>query len=72
MYFSPIKRGTVILQSAGVYRMGELFSREGEVYAKFGSGFVGLRKGGATTKGKLRWEACSLRENYDKMGRLLG
>ncbi len=59
-FFTAIPEGQVIIYANGVYRQTALFARGDRVYAKYGSGFVRLSQGGATSHPKLRWADSSI------------
>jgi hypothetical protein len=68
MQFVPLDE-EIVLNCRGVYRVAPLFSRNGLVFAKFGSGFVGLYKpdvcgARGTTKVGLTYEEPSRSFNY--------
>lgn len=54
-FFTTIPEAQAIIYSNGVYRQTPLFARSDRVYAKYGSGFIRLQQGGATTHPKIRW-----------------
>jgi hypothetical protein len=54
-YFTEIPEGQVIVHSGGVYRQAPLYARKDAIYARFGSGYVRLSIGGATSAPKVRW-----------------
>lgn len=54
-YFTEIPEGQAIIHSGGVYRQVPLYGRGENVYAKYGSGFVKLSIGGATSSARVRW-----------------
>ena len=56
MLFHKVEGGVVVLRSKGVYRQVDLYQRGGELFAKFGSGFIGLRRNEGTTKPDVMWE----------------
>lgn len=61
--FTAIPDELVVLRQGGVYRQVPLFEYGGHVYAKFGSGFVGLRKPSSnypTTKADVTYDIESL------------
>lgn len=49
MLFTIVDDAHVILRSKGVYRQAKIYERDGVLYAGWGSGFIGLRKGNSTT-----------------------
>lgn len=50
--FQPIENSVVILNREGAYSQHEAWTRRGEVFAKMGAIFVGLRRHG-TSKNKV-------------------
>lgn len=65
MLFHTIDDSFVILRSNGVFKQTTCYSRNGEVYAKHGSGFIKLLKhktgsGHATTAPNISWEEIEL------------
>jgi hypothetical protein len=47
--FHVIDDAHAILRSRGVYRQVKVYRRGSQLYAQYGSGFVGLRRDGGTT-----------------------
>lgn len=41
-FFTPVEDGYVLLRSRGVFKQAPLFQRGPRLYAKWGSGFIGL------------------------------
>lgn len=57
MLFHQVPDAHIILASKGVYRQTAVFTRNGRLYAKYGSGFIGLRQqDNGTTVPNVRWE----------------
>jgi hypothetical protein len=58
-FFSIIPDGKAIVHANGVYRQVDIYTRgtgpDAKIYAKYGSGFVRLAQGGATSAPKVRW-----------------
>ena len=54
--FVQIEGGTCLLMSKGVWKPADLYSLEGFVFAKLGSGFIKLKRHGATSKADHKWE----------------
>jgi hypothetical protein len=54
--FQEIPDALAVLHCKGVYSQNPLFSRGQFVYAKRGSGFVRLYKGGATSVSSVSWK----------------
>jgi hypothetical protein len=63
MLFTIMVGKYVILRQNGVFRQAELYSYGDQVFAKYGSGYVGLRKPNSsypTTKPDVTWLPESL------------
>lgn len=57
MLFHQVADAHIILASKGLYRQTTLFTRGTRLYAKWGSGFIGLRQWeNGTTLPHVRWE----------------
>lgn len=55
--FHQIPDAFIVLCAKGVYRQAPVFVRENRLYAKWGSGFIGLREhANGTTLPYVRWE----------------
>ncbi len=54
--FQEVQDGLVITLQKGIYRQSPLFQRDGYVFAKIGSGFVRLFKGGGTSVPTISWK----------------
>ena len=72
MLFHIVEDSYVVLRSKGIWKQTELHSRNEELYAKHGSGFIGLRDGGTTTIPNVSWETIDSKRDWNviKMGRL--
>jgi hypothetical protein len=72
MLFHIVEDSQVILRSKGVWKQATLYHRNEELYAKHGSGFIGLRNGRGTTLSNVSWEAIDSKREWTviKMGRL--
>lgn len=72
MFFKQIEGDAAILVENGVYKQVDLYSRNGYLFAKLGSGFVRLMADGSTSKHKLRLDTISYEGNLgsDGLGRL--
>lgn len=70
--FHQIPDGVAILQSGGVYKQVDLYERAGYIYAKWGSGFVGLRSSSkGTSHPRVLWvELEGITPHYDDLGRM--
>lgn len=56
MPFITIIEGAVaLLHTKGVYRQVNIYQRGSSLYAKWGTGFVRLAAGGATSATNVRW-----------------
>lgn len=71
--FRKIDDVFVILSSKGVLQQVEAFERNNFVYAKKGSGFIGLRSnhGGTTSPTTLWLEIEGYDPHYDELGRMV-
>jgi hypothetical protein len=71
-FFQQVEGEAAVLVENGVYRQCDLYTRDGYLYAKVGSGFVRLMADGATTKAKLRLDHMSWTGDLkrDPLGRL--
>lgn len=58
-FFKEVEGEAAVLVIGGVYSQVPLYTRDGYLYAKYGSGFVRLMADGATTKAKLRLDFMS-------------
>jgi hypothetical protein len=58
--FHIVEDQQVILRANGVYRQAPLYQRAGLLYAKHGSGFIGLRGNNGTTVPNIGWEDISV------------
>ena len=54
-FFSRVDDGYVQTRAKGVYRQAPMFERAGQVYVRFGSGFLRLIYGGATSHPDVKW-----------------
>lgn len=54
--FHIVDDAAVILRAKGVYRQAKVYVRMGELYAGWGSGFIGLRREKGTTLPNVSWE----------------
>lgn len=55
MLFHKIDQGLVVVYCNGVYKQCDLYRRGNDLYAKWGSGFIGIRTHG-TTHPKAIWD----------------
>jgi hypothetical protein len=72
--FHKIEDASVVLASGGVYRYAPLFVHNGQVFAKFGSGYVKLMKSsGGTSKGNVSWSDFQgdFTPEYDALQRMV-
>ena len=69
-FFTEIPEAQAIVHARGVYRQVPLYGRGDQVFAKYGSGFVRLSTGGATSATSVRWSEfdAGLSEIIDKDG----
>ena len=72
-FFKQIEGDAAILVENGVYKQVDLYSRDGYIFAKLGSGFVRLMADGSTTKHRLRIDYMSFEGELgsDGLGRLV-
>ncbi len=70
--FQQSEGAAAVLMDNGVYRQVDVYTRNGFLYAKYGSGYVRLNHDGSTTKAKMRLDTLSYDEpmGIDPMGRL--
>lgn len=54
--FHVVDDAQIILRSKGVYRQAKVYQRDGDLYAGWGSGFLGLRRDHGTTLPSVSWE----------------
>ncbi|WRH62065.1 MAG: hypothetical protein RSE12_17085 [Fuscovulum sp.] len=54
-FMTIIEGGVSLLYCNGVFRQANLYHRNGDVYAKWGAGFVRLGAGGATSHPNVKW-----------------
>ena len=71
-FFVHAEGEAAILVENGVYRQVELFTRDGYLFAKLGSGFVRLMADGSTSKAKVRldfmtWDGALARDAFGKL-----
>lgn len=71
-FFKEVEGEAAILVENGLFRQVPLYTRDGYLFAKYGSGFVRLMADGSTTRAKCRldfmtWEGQLYR---DGLGRL--
>jgi len=56
MLFQKIEGTAVVLKSKGIFKQVDLYQRGNELFAKWGSGFIGLRPRNGTTLPNVSWE----------------
>lgn len=56
MLFHKVEGAAVVLRCKGVFRQVDVYQRSGELFAKWGGGFIGLRRGDGTTKPEVLWD----------------
>jgi len=71
-FFKQVEGEAAILVNNGVYTQVDLYTRDGYLFAKHGSGFVRLMADGSTSKAKLRLDFMSWEGGLhrDSLGRL--
>lgn len=67
--FHQIPNAFAILIGGGVYKQAPLFEYKGQVFAKYGAGYVGLRKNGTTHPTVLWTELDGYTPYWDDLGR---
>ena len=58
--FKPIEGSAVTICRRGIYYQTKVFERGGELYAKYGSGYIRLMKTGWTSHGDVKWTDVDL------------
>lgn len=53
--FQIIEHEQAIVCRGGVFRQVDLYSWKGELFAKFGAGYIRLNEDGSTSQPKIRW-----------------
>lgn len=56
MLFHIVEGAQVVLRSRGVFRQTPVFRRCQQLYAKWGSGFITLSRGGGTSHPYVSWD----------------
>lgn len=70
-FFKEVEGETCVIVHKGVYRQCSVYSRDGYLYARVGTGFVRLMSDGSTTQSSTRLETISILDLYrDPIGRL--
>lgn len=72
MMFKMLEGDTAILVQNGVYKVADLATRNGFLFAKLGSGYVRLYANGTTSKDGIRIDALSTEKTLfrDRLSRL--
>jgi hypothetical protein len=70
--FRRIEGETAILRLGGVYKVADLYERDGRLFAAAAGGYVRLNANGTTSKDKLAIDTLALDEPLykDRFGRL--
>jgi len=69
--FHIVNDAHVILRSKGVYKQAKVYTYDGHLYAGWGSGFIGLRREGGTTKPDMLWiDSEGFKYSVSKLGKL--
>jgi hypothetical protein len=55
-FFNQID-GSVVLRNRGRFNEAKLYECDGEIFAKYGSGFIRLKRDGFTSLEKVLWTA---------------
>lgn len=66
--FTVIEGAQAILIQKGVWRQVPLYERAGRIFAKWGQGYISLRKDGVTTGPSVRWEAIDIDHVFNPVG----
>jgi hypothetical protein len=70
-FFKEMEGEACVIIHKGVYRQCAVYTRDGYLYARVGTGFVRLMSDGSTTKAATRLETISILDMYrDPVGRL--
>lgn len=71
-FFKQVEGEAAVLVENGTYKQVDVYTRDGYLYAKVGSGFVRIMADGSTTKAKMRLDFMSWTGPLyrDKLGRL--
>lgn len=74
MFFQKVEGEAAVLNERGVFKQVDIYTRNGQLFAKNGAGFVRLMVDGSTTKARCRldtlsWDGPLFR---DALGRLYG
>ena len=68
-FFTPVEDGFALLRSNGVFKQVPLFTRGDRLYAKWGSGFIGLMVfQQATTNPSVAWVELTHETSQDAKG----
>lgn len=63
-FFTPVE-GRVLLRSSGVFREAALFRNDkGELFAKYGSGFIRLMVNNSTSAKAVNWSEIRTQEEW--------
>jgi hypothetical protein len=70
--FKKLEGETAVLHSGGVYRVADLYERDGRLFAAVSGGFVRLYENGSTSKPATQIESLQLEGELlkDRFGRL--
>lgn len=68
--FTRVPDAIAILTLRGVYRQCEVFTLDGDVYAKTGGGFIRLSESGTSTSHRVHKIVSNQPFQPDKLGRL--
>ena len=73
-FFQRVDGEAAVLSENGVFKQVDIYTRNGQLFAKAGGGFVRLMADGSTTKSKCRLDALSWEGPLfsDTFGRLYG
>lgn len=67
--FAEIDGAFCVLFNNGVLRQAKIYSRKGELFARWGSGFISLYTNGATSKGSIQCRGINCMGHIWKHGK---
>lgn len=70
MRFHIIDDAAIILRSKGVFRQAKAYTRDGGLYAGYGSGFIRLSVDGHTSLPNVSWVETDVPYRVGDLGRL--
>ena len=72
MQFKLLEGETVILRSRGTFTQNEVYTYNGELFAKKGGGYIRLLEKNATSIPSVLWQDLTVKQNVGEFGRLRG